>query len=141
MSALCCRYIRISPRGRLFFDMGAPCNDCLLEKAFGNITFGSLNSMALDGTDIQPYAQGGADSKVQITVRLQAVQLHSHQASSRMLLGPHVYDLSMWRIDCCNTGPLCSVVLRPIACVLCSVIKCDTNDVRVPVVSHSVAHS
>ena len=61
MSALCCRYIRISPAGRLFFDMGAPCNDCLLEKAFGNITFGSLNSMALDGTDIQPYAQGRAD--------------------------------------------------------------------------------
>ena len=40
--------------------MGAPCNDCLLERAFGNITFGSLNSIALDGTDIQPWAQGEA---------------------------------------------------------------------------------
>lgn len=48
----------MSPTGRLYFDTGAPCNDCLLEKAFGNITFGSLNSMALNGTDIQPYAQG-----------------------------------------------------------------------------------
>lgn len=56
------RYIRISPQGRLFFDMGAPCDDCLLEKAFGNITFGSLNSMALNGTDVQPWAEGESRS-------------------------------------------------------------------------------
>ena len=55
---LCDRYIRVSPTGRLFFDVGAPCNDCLLTKAFGNITFGSINSMALNGTDIRPWAEG-----------------------------------------------------------------------------------
>lgn len=53
------KYIRVGPDERLYIDLGAPCNDCLLEKAVGNISFGSLNSLRLDGTDLQPYADGG----------------------------------------------------------------------------------
>lgn len=52
------KYIRVGPDERLYIDLGAPCNDCLLQNAVGNVTFGSLNSMRLDGTDLQPFAEG-----------------------------------------------------------------------------------
>ncbi len=52
------KYIRIGPDERLYIDLGAPCNDCILENAVGNVSFGSLNSMRLDGSDLQPYATG-----------------------------------------------------------------------------------
>lgn len=52
------KYMRVGPDERLYIDLGAPCNDCLLENAVGNVSFGSLNSMRLDGTDLQPYATG-----------------------------------------------------------------------------------
>ncbi|CAL8468342.1 g7882 [Coccomyxa elongata] len=52
------KYIRVGPDERLYIDVGAPCNDCLLQNAVGNVSFGSLNSMRLDGTDLQPVAGG-----------------------------------------------------------------------------------
>ncbi len=55
------KYIRVGPDERLYIDLGAPCNDCLLQNAVGNVTFGSLNSMRLDGTDLQPVAGGVHD--------------------------------------------------------------------------------
>jgi glucose/arabinose dehydrogenase len=53
------KYIRVGPDDRLYSNLGAPCNDCLLHQAVDNISFGSINSMRLDGTDLQPYAEGG----------------------------------------------------------------------------------
>ena len=52
------RYIRIGPDERLYTNLGAPCNICLLDRAVGNVRFGSLDSMRLDGSDFQPYANG-----------------------------------------------------------------------------------
>lgn len=52
------KYIRVGPDERLYIDLGAPCNDCLLQNAVGNVSYGSLNSMRLDGTDLQPVAGG-----------------------------------------------------------------------------------
>lgn len=52
------KYIRVGPDERLYIDLGAPCNDCKLDNAVGNVSFGSINSMRLDGSDLQPFASG-----------------------------------------------------------------------------------
>nr|QOL01109.1 putative extracellular protein CSOL_036 [Pseudococcomyxa simplex] len=52
------KYIRVGPDERLYVDLGAPCNDCKLDNAVGNVSFGSINSMRLDGSDLQPFASG-----------------------------------------------------------------------------------
>ncbi len=53
------KYLRLSPdEGRLFFQIGAPCNVC--DQA--DPRFATISSVALDGSDFQVYASGVRNS-------------------------------------------------------------------------------
>ena len=47
------KFLQIGPDDRLYFPIGAPCNVCEVEPQFA-----SLNSMNLDGSDLQKIADG-----------------------------------------------------------------------------------
>ncbi|GMH39796.1 hypothetical protein BSKO_07694 [Bryopsis sp. KO-2023] len=51
------KFIAFGPDDRLYVPIGAPCNVCELEK-FGDITYGSINRMNPDGTELESFAYG-----------------------------------------------------------------------------------
>ncbi|GMH39797.1 hypothetical protein BSKO_07695 [Bryopsis sp. KO-2023] len=51
------KFIAFGPDDRLYVPVGAPCNVCKLDK-FKTISYGSINRMNPDGTDLEEFATG-----------------------------------------------------------------------------------
>lgn len=54
--------LSIGPDGRMYFGIGAPCDHCDPTVDFSDPRLGTITSMNLDGSDIQPYVMGVRNS-------------------------------------------------------------------------------
>lgn len=52
------KYFALGPDQRLYFGIGAPCDHCDPTTDYNDPRLGTITSMNLDGSDIQPYVTG-----------------------------------------------------------------------------------
>jgi glucose/arabinose dehydrogenase len=56
------KYLNIGPDGKLYFNIGMPCNDCDAAKEQNNPLFGTLQRINIDGTGLETFALGVRNS-------------------------------------------------------------------------------
>lgn len=56
------KYFALGPDGRVYFAVGAPCDHCDPTVDFNDPRLGTILSMNLDGSDLQPYVSGVRNS-------------------------------------------------------------------------------
>jgi glucose/arabinose dehydrogenase len=56
------KYFALGPDNRLYFGIGAPCDHCDPTTDYNDPRLGTITSMNLDGSDIQPYVMGVRNS-------------------------------------------------------------------------------
>ncbi|MCF6285633.1 MAG: PQQ-dependent sugar dehydrogenase [Candidatus Hydrogenedentes bacterium] len=56
------KYLNFGPDGKLYFGIGAPCNDCDPMEEFGDERFATIMRMNADGSELEPYAHGVRNS-------------------------------------------------------------------------------
>ena len=56
------KYLAFGPEGKLYFNLGAPCNDCNAAVDQNDERFATIMRMNPDGTELEVYAHGVRNS-------------------------------------------------------------------------------